>query len=96
MSETACVPVVVATLPDGRKGATLEWRLSERPGVDVVLLEAGAAQRSAEVDAAMRSPNPGRVLRPESPFVWRGAGSASDGSRSALSVGAGSAASVAS
>lgn len=56
----------------GSAGATLAGRLSERPDVDVVLLEAGPAQRSAEVDAAMRSPNPGRVLRPTSPFVWAG------------------------
>lgn len=56
----------------GSAGATLAGRLSERPGTDVVLLEAGHAQRSAEVDAAMRSPNPGRVLRPSSPFTWPG------------------------
>ena len=56
----------------GSAGATLAARLTERTDIDVVLLEAGGAPRSAEVDDAMRSPNPGRVLRASSPFVWPG------------------------
>lgn len=56
----------------GSAGATLAGRLTERPDTDVILLEAGPAQRAAEVDAAMRSPNPGRVLRESSPFTWSG------------------------
>jgi 5-(hydroxymethyl)furfural/furfural oxidase len=54
----------------GSAGATLAGRLTERRDIDVVLLEAGPAGRSAEVDDLMRSPNPGRILHDSSPFVW--------------------------
>lgn len=56
----------------GSAGAALAGRLTERPGIDVVLLEAGPAQTSAEVEEEMRSPNPGRALRPTSSFIWAG------------------------
>lgn len=54
----------------GSAGAALAGRLSEKRGTDVVLLEAGPCQRSADVDATMRSPNPARALQPSNPFVW--------------------------
>ena len=54
----------------GSAGATLAGRLSERAGIDVVVLEAGPAQRASEADAAMRSPNPARVLQSPSPYTW--------------------------
>ena len=54
----------------GSAGATLAGRLTESRDIEVVLLEAGPARRRAEFEDAIRSPNPGRVLRDSSPFVW--------------------------
>ena len=76
-AETTCAGhdgrvATIAIVGAGSAGATLAGRLTERPGTDVVLFEAGPAQRSDEVDERMRSPNPGRALQSSSPFTWSG------------------------
>lgn len=64
--------IAIAIVGAGSAGATLAGRLTDRPDTDVVLFEAGPAQRSDEVDERMRSPNPGRALQSSSPFTWSG------------------------
>ena len=46
----------------GSAGATLAARLSETPGMQVALIEAGPDYRSAEAPEAMRIPNPSRII----------------------------------
>ena len=53
----------------GSAGAALAARLSENPGVTVLLLEAGSDYRAAETTAAMRAPH-WQDIEPR--FFWKG------------------------
>ncbi len=46
----------------GSAGATLAARLTENPGLQVALIEAGPDYRSADAPEAMRIPNPSRII----------------------------------